>query len=139
MTTYLVSILAGRVAVVLCVCAILLPYLLRRNRLSVILGLAQQHASPYLHRLWPHFWLGYVILALSIVHAGTVAGVMSRANPAGIWAATIALFLLLLEVLLGLSLKDDRLTGRTSVRRVHFWTMTVLAGSLAAHLWLNAR
>jgi hypothetical protein len=139
MTTFLVSIVAGRLAAVLCPCAILLPYLLRRNRLSRMLGLAQEHAVPYLHRLWPHIWLAYFILGLSMIHAGTVMAAMSRANQAGVWAATVALFLIMLEVMLGLSLKTIRLRERTSVRRFHFWTMTGIVGSLAAHLWLNVR
>jgi hypothetical protein len=139
MTTYLVSSVAGRIAVVFCVFAILLPYLVRRNRLSRALGMAQENAAPYLHRLWPHFWLGYLILGLSILHGGTVMAAMSRANQAGVWAATIALFLLMLEVMLGLSLKDERLTGRTFVRRLHFFTMLGFVVSLAAHLWLNAK
>jgi hypothetical protein len=139
MTTYLVSIVAGRAAGVLCAIAIVLPYLLRRNRLSRSLGLAQDNPAPYLHRLWPHFWLGYLILTLSMIHAGTVMAAMSRANQTGIWAATIALFLIVLEVMLGLSLKDIRLTGRTLFRRVHFWTMTVFLVLLTMHLWLNTR
>jgi hypothetical protein len=139
MTTYLLSSIAGRVAVVLCAFAILLPYVLRRSRLSRTLGFAQDNASPYVHRLWPHFWLGYLILAFSIVHAGTVMAAMARANQAGLWAATVALFLLVLAVMFGLSLKDVGLTGRTLIRRLHFWTMAAVVVSLAVHLWLNAR
>ncbi len=105
--------------------------------MSGILGFAQKHPAPYLHRLWPHFWLGYLILVFSVVHGFTAA--MSRANQAGVWAATAALFLLIVEVILGLSLRDVHLTRRTSVRRVHFWMMTVFVVSLASHLWLNAR
>ncbi len=137
MTTYLVSIVAGRVAVVLCGFTILLPYVLRRNRLSQILGLGQENATAYLQRLWPHFWLGYLILAFSIVHAGTVMAAMSRANQAGIWAATVALFLLMLEVMLGLSLKEGHTSGRLFLRRLHFWNMAMVVMLLAAHLCLN--
>ncbi len=137
MIVYLIGSVAGRVATVLCVVVIVLPYLLRRNRLSRGLGLAQEHATPYLRRLWPHFWIGYAILALSVVHAGTVMGGMRRANVAGIWAATAAFFLLLLEMVLGLTLKDDRLAERRPLRRIHFWTMTVFLAALGLHLWWN--
>lgn len=137
MTTYMVSSVAGRLGVVLCGFAIVLPYVLRRNRLSGILGFAQEPAEPYLRRLWPHFWLGYLILFFSVVHGFTAA--MSRANQAGVWAATVALFLLIVEVMLGLSLRDVHLARRTSIRRLHFWTMTAFVVSLASHLWLNAR
>ena len=138
MLVYLVGGVAGRIASVLCVLVIALPYVLRRNRLSRKLGLAQEHASPYLRRLWPHFWLGYMILALSTVHAGTVMRVGSRANRAGVLAATGAFFLLLLEIVLGLRLKDECLSARRPFRRLHFWTMTAFVAALSVHLWLNA-
>jgi len=137
MMVYLVGSLAGRVATALCVLVIALPYLLRRNRLSRGLGLAQEYATPYLRRLWPHFWVGYLVLALSLLHAGTVMGAMGRANGAGIWAATGAFFLLLFEIIVGLSLKDARTSPRRPLRRIHFWGMAGFVGALGLHLWLN--
>ncbi len=137
MIGYLIGSLAGRVATVLCPLAIALPYLLRRNRLSRGLGLAQDHAAPYLRRLWPHFSIGYVILALSTVHAATVMGAMGRANGVGIWAATAAFCLLVLEISVGLNLKDDGLARRRPIRRLHLWMMLGFVGTLAVHLWFN--
>lgn len=137
MLIYFIGSLAGRIATMLCLLAIALPYLLRRNRLSRGLGLAQEHAVPYLRRLWPHFWMGYIILALSVVHPGTVMRAMGRANSAGIWAATGAFFLLLFEIVLGLNLKEERLPARRPLRRLHFWTMTAFVAALGLHLWLN--
>jgi hypothetical protein len=138
MTVYLIGSLAGRVAAMLCVVVIALPYLLRRNRLSRGLGLAQEHAPPYLRRLWPHFWVGYLVLGLSTLHAGTVARALGRANGTGILAATAAFFLLWFEIVLGLSLRDEALAARRSMRRIHFWIMAALVGSLGIHWWLNA-
>jgi hypothetical protein len=137
MIVYFIGSLAGRVATVLCAVTITLPYLLRRNRFSRSLGLAQEHAAPYLRRLWPHFWVGYAILALTVVHMGSVMGAMGRAKGAGIWAATGALFLLLLEVAQGLNLKDESLSARKSARRLHFWTMAGFVAALGLHLWWN--
>ena len=85
---------------------------------------------PYLRRLWPHFWVGYGILGLSMVHAGTVIPAMRRAHPRGIQAATAAFFLLLFEVVLGLCLKDERLPGRGPARRLHFGTMAAFVEEL---------
>ncbi len=137
MSVYLFGCLAGRIATVLCAVVIALPYLLRRNRLSRGLGFAQEHATPYLRRLWPHFWVGYSILALTVVHMGSVMGAMGRANGAGIWAATGALFLLLVEITQGLNLKDERLPARRPARRLHFWTMVGFVAALSLHLWWN--
>jgi|SRR5450755_425430 hypothetical protein len=137
MFVYLIGSLAGRIATLLCVVVVALPYVLRRNRLSRGLGLAQEHARPYLPRLRPHFWVGYFILGLSVVHAGTVMGAMGRSNAIGIIAATGAFFLLLFEIALGLNLKDERLATRRPVRRLHYWTMVGFLASLGLHLWLN--
>lgn len=137
MMVYLIASLAGRVATVLCVLVILLPYLLRRNQLSRGLGLAQGQAAPYVRRLWPHFWVGYAILGMTAVHVGTVIGAMGRANRGGILAATGALFLLLFETRLGVNLKDEGLTARRPLRRIHFWTMAAFVGALGVHVWLN--
>jgi len=137
MLVHFAGSLAGRIATVLCVLVITLPYVLRRNRLSRGLGFAQEHATPYLRRLWPHFWVGYGILALSTVHAGTVTAAMKRANSTGILAATAAFFLLLFEIGLGLSLKDNAVPARRPWRRLHFWTMAAFVLALGVHLWLN--
>ena len=137
MIFYLISSLAARTATVMCLGVILLPYGLRRNRLSRGLGLSQAPVAPYLRRLWPHFWLGYLILALSTLHAGTVMMVSSRANRAGVLAASAAFFLLLFEVGLGLSLKESLSSARKPLRQVHFWTMLAFVAALGAHLWLN--
>jgi hypothetical protein len=138
MTSYLVGGLAARIGTVLCVALILLPYVLRRNRLSRGIGLAPEHNVPYLRRLWPHFWIGYVVLALSMLHAGTVMPAMGRAKSAGIWAATAAFFLLLFEVVLGLSLKEADLSPRRPMQRLHFWMMVGFVSALGMHLWWNA-
>ena len=137
MMVYLIASLTGRVATVLCVLVILLPYPLRRNQLRRGLGLAQGQAAPYLRRLWPHFWVGYAIVGLTAVHAGTVMGVMGRANRGGILAATGAFFMLLFEIALGANLKEQVLSARQPLRRLHFWTMAAFVGALGVHMWLN--
>jgi len=138
MVFYLIGSLAGRIATALCVLAIALPYLLRRNRFSRGLGFAQEHAAPYLRRLWPHFWVGYFILGLTVVHVGAVTSAMGRANGAGIWAATGALFLLVFEIAQGLNLKAEVRPARRRARRLHFWTMAGFVAALGVHVWLNS-
>jgi drug/metabolite transporter (DMT)-like permease len=82
--------------------------------------------------------VGYAIVALSTVHAGTVMSAMKRASQTGILAATGAFFLLLFEIVLGLSLKDDETSARRPLRRLHFWTMAAFVLALGVHLLLNA-
>lgn len=129
MGAYLAGNLAGRVATVLCVVAIVLPYILRRQAGS-------SSSRPYLRRLWPHFWVGYFIAVLTVVHMGMVMGAMGRANAAGIWAATAAFFLMVVEIAIGLSLREAR-EERRRLRSMHFWIMTAFAVSLGIHLVLN--
>ena len=137
MWRYFISSLAARTATVLFVCVAVLPYRLRRNRLSRGIGRAPANPAPYLPRLWPHFWMGYSILVLSFVHASVAMQPKARQNPLGILAATAAFFLLLGEVAVGPTLKKDRTTTRRPLRRIHFWIMIGFAGALTIHLWLN--
>ena len=56
----------------------------------------------------------------------------------GILAATAAFFLLLAEVVVGLTLRETLPTTRRPLRRIHFWIMIVFAVALTIHLWLNS-
>src|SRR5215469_6407267 len=131
MLRYLIGGLAARTATVLYPFVAALPYLLRRNRLT------RANPAPHLPRLWPHFWMGYSILALALVHASLAMPARARTNPVGILAATAAFFLLLGEVVVGLILRETRPTARRPLRRMHFWIMIVFAAALTIHLCLN--
>ena len=64
-------------------------------------------------------------------------GNMTRVNMSGLLFATIAVGLLILQVALGLLLKDRQLQTRKLIRRWHYWTMFALIFAVAAHVWLN--
>src|SRR5579872_92430 len=137
MPAYLVGSVAARIATVLCVIVIALPYGLRRNRVSEWLGIQPRAGVSYRARMWPHFWMGYVILALSIAHVGLAMSAMGRANPTGILAATAAFFLLLFEIALGLTLRKPSAASRKSLLRIQFWMMVAFLAMLAVHVWLT--
>lgn len=130
---------SGWIATLLVAAEVLLPYLLRRSRLSSWLGMAEGFAQPYLVRMRPHYWAGYGLLALVLAHAWIPmqAGYARQANAMGLWIATAALVALLLQAVLGITLQDARLTVRAAVRRWHYWLMVAIAGGVAAHIWLN--
>jgi hypothetical protein len=81
--------------------------------------------------------MGYLVLVLSFVHASVAMRPKARTNRVGILAATTAFFLLLGEVVVGLTLKEDRASTRKPLKRIHFWIMIAFAGALTIHLWLN--
>jgi hypothetical protein len=139
MNSFFYTSVSGWIAVILVCIEIALPYLLRRNWLSVWLGVAQSFGSPYLRRMSIHYWLGYLVTGLSFVHAWVPmqAGHMRGANMAGLWLATAALFLLGLQVALGLALRDSDLQARRVVRDWHYWVMVGVVLLLTGHVWLN--
>ena len=140
MIAYFLSSATGWIAVILTAFEIVLPYLLRRAALGRAPSQPQNHSSTYLVRMWPHYWVGYLLVTLSLAHASAVmGGPVGRVNAEGLWAATGALFLLFLQVLLGLYLQNGSAPRRRLVLRCHFWVMTTFAALLALHIWLNAR
>jgi hypothetical protein len=140
MIAYFVGSTTGWIAVILTAFEIALPYLLRLVSLGHTLSQPQNQSSTYLERMWPHYWVGYLLAALSLTHASAVmGGPAGRANAEGLWAATGALLLLFLQVLLGLYLQSGGAPRRRLVLRCHFWVMTTFAALLTLHLGLNAR
>lgn len=140
MTPYFFTSVTGRIALLLLALDILLPYLLRRTRLSQFLGLDRgQAASPYLHRMWPHYWCGYALAFFSLAHTwvSMQSANMKRINMTGLWFATVAIVLLLFQVALGLFLQDRALPTSKLIRSWHYWLMLALVVLIGAHAWLN--
>jgi len=127
---YLQTALSGWGAIALVGSGIAMPYLLRRTRGA---------KSPYLRRMWPHFWLGYLAFLVSFAHAWLTmrSGDMRGTSLAGVWVATIALLIMLWQIAVGLMLRAPAQSNRRVLRRTHFWTMTLVAGLIAVHVALN--
>jgi hypothetical protein len=131
----LISVLAassGWVVAGLTAVTISLPFLLRRRL---------RWASTYLERLRPHYWIGFTIAGLSLVHAGLAMS----SGPApggvswtvGIWVATGALLLVFGQLSLGLGLRQPGGADRKRRRRLHLVTMALLVAAGAGHVVLN--
>lgn len=108
------------------------PYLLRSGTKPLSLS-----ASSFTMR--PHFWLGYALPGLAFVHAWIpmASGHMPKTSMTGLWLATYALGLILLQALLGIATRVTRGLARNVLRRVHFAVMFGIAALIAAHLYLN--
>jgi hypothetical protein len=140
MRAVFITSITGWIACVLIGLEVLLPYIFRRNRLSQWIGTASSATgAPYLKRLWPHYWLGYLLLLLGVVHTVVPlqAGHLRQWNMAGLWIATVALLLLLLQGALGLLLQGSKLTGRAQMRSWHYWLMFGIVLLVGVHVWLN--
>jgi hypothetical protein len=129
---YLLAESSGWVIAALTAVTITLPYLLRRRL---------QWAGPYLARLRPHYWIGFTIAGLSLLHAGLAMS--SGPTPGGvdwtvgIWIALGAMLLVFGQLSLGLGLRQPGSPERKRRRRLHFLTMALLVGTGAGHLVLN--
>jgi hypothetical protein len=128
------SAMSGWVFVLLLPFAIALPFLLRRGKT----GRGDQR--PLVQRLRAHYWLGYALAALAVLHAwiATGTGLALQANTTGVYLATGALFLVVAQVVLGLLLREPSLRRRTVMRRRHFWVMVGIVSLALGHIALNS-
>jgi len=112
-----------------------LPYMLRRRAANS----QMQWLGPFLLRLRPHYWLGYIIAGLSMLHAFLAMNrqTLNGTSNLGLLLAMGALFLLFWQVMLGLSLKQ-RTESRRVQRRWHFTLMLGIVGLGMGHILLNS-
>jgi hypothetical protein len=113
-----------------------LPYLLRGKAFRT----AGVRAGPLLARMRPHYWIGFAIAGLTLLHAVVPmsSGPMRGVNVTGLYLASAALILVIVQVFLGVNLRNPRLPNRRLVRRWHFWVMAAMAGAGLVHIWLNS-
>jgi cytochrome b561 len=131
---FILSALTGWLAaIVLCVGAAL-PFVLRRT---------SGGDKTFAERLRLHYWLGFSIPAITFLHAWIPmsAGMARGVNATGLWLATVALLLMLIQIAWGVALRTaaraGRTAGRNAARKTHFWMMTVIAALSAVHVILD--
>ena len=132
--------LSGWLALILMALTALLPYLFRRSRVSVLLDMVPATGRAYLERMWPHFWVGYTVVALSAVHGWIfmTRAPTQRRNSLGLYLASFALLWLLLQLSTGFLLQERELRERRLIRQWHFWSMAGILALVCMHVWLNA-
>jgi hypothetical protein len=130
LSDYLQSALSGWAAVLLFGSGLAIPYLFRRVAGAKI---------PYLRRMWPHYWVGCLTFVASFAHAWFAmrSGNMRGMNLSGVWIATVALIVILWQIVVGLLLRDPAQSKRRALRRLHFWTMALVAALIVLHVALN--
>ncbi|HLZ63727.1 MAG TPA: hypothetical protein VKR06_42905 [Ktedonosporobacter sp.] len=132
MLSYTITSATGWIMMVLLVAVIIYPFLLR----SGLLGPVQ----PFLKRMRLHYWLGYSIAGIMLVHLWIPmsAGLAGRVNAIGLDLATVAMLLVFAQVVLGRNLSWPKLTTRRVVRRWHFWVMIGIVAFVLGHIALNS-
>ena len=119
-----------------------LPYLIRSGvlRSSEIASTERAVSVANLRvRLRTHYWIGYSLGLLVLVHACIVMGpAMARSDSLGIWSATGALCLLFAQVVVGLSLREVNTHSKARALRFHFWNMILLVVLVSIHILRNA-
>jgi hypothetical protein len=132
------SAASGWFAAMLLIATTALPYLARPTAVAKALHLVGSWTNTFLDRMRPHAWLGYTIIALSVLHAvAALGGGMRRADPLGLWLAAVGLLALFAQWLLGARLMQPALSKRRRVRRWHFALMIGAGAAIFAHAYLN--
>jgi len=118
--------------IVLLVATILYPFLLRSGMLGPV--------QPFLKRMRFHYWLGYSIAGILLIHVlvSMSAGLANRTSALGLDLATVALLLIVGQVMLGRQLSWPKLSMRRLVRRWHFWVMIGIVALVLGHVALNS-
>ena len=132
MSAYFITSVTGWILMALLLATIVYPFLLR----SGLLGPVQ----PFLKRMRFHYWLGYSIAVIVLVHLWIPmsARLAGSVNAAGLYLATVALILIYVQVTLGRRLRQPKLAMRNIVRRWHFWTMMGIVTFVLGHIALNS-
>ena len=132
MLEYAITSATGWIMMVMLVATIAYPFLLRSGMLGAV--------QPFLTRMRLHYWLGYSIAGIVLVHLWIPmgAGLAGRVNVVGLDLATVALFLIIGQVLLGRQLSWPKLAARRRLRYWHFWIMIGIAVFVIGHVALNS-
>ena len=128
MGAFLVTSISGFFAGYLVLYTALLPYLLRRLRAA---------GGP--RGMTLHYCIGYLVFGVLMVHmfVSMQAGMAKGADLTGLNLATGALFLVMLQVMLGTTLMAGGPKAR-ALRAVHFSLMLGIVGLSVVHVARNS-
>ncbi|MGO8946733.1 MAG: hypothetical protein ACLQUY_03520 [Ktedonobacterales bacterium] len=140
MPALLIASASGWSLVVMTAVTISIPFLLRRQMQGVPLRVKFQQGRTFLKRMWPHYWLGYAIAAVTLVHTVVAlgSGAAKSVDLLGLFLASAALFLVFFQVLLGLNLRKPGIPSRRALRRMHLGLMIAIVVLGLGHILLDS-
>lgn len=132
MIDYAITSVTGWVMMVLLIAIIAYPFLLRAGFLGPI--------QPFLSRMRLHAWLAYSLGIALLIHIwfSMSSELALVVNTVGLYLATVAMFLVGAQILLGRTLSWPKLAQRRMVRRSHFWVMVGLVILILGHIVLDS-
>jgi hypothetical protein len=127
---FLWTAISGWTATLLLGAGIGIPYFVRNTPAA---------AASVFARLRPHYRIGFLIPAISFLHAWfpMSAGRMRGFDRSGLLLATAALLAMCGQVGLGLTLRDSTGADHRRTQRLHFWSMAAIVSLVAAHIVFN--
>lgn len=125
---------SGFLILLLIVITLTLPYTLRRQMRA-----AGMQVSTVWQRMKTHYWIGYAILALTLLHmyVSMGSGMLRRTNTLGIDLAVLGLLMIFAQVALGMNLERAGGRRRRSLRKLHFALMLGIVSVILLHVALN--
>lgn len=132
MSSLIIVSVSGWFLTVLFIMTSVYPFVLRSGWLGPV--------QPFLVRMRLHYWLGYSIAAITLVHAflSMSGAIVRHINNTGLYLATVALLLICVQVVVGRRLSWPKLSLRRVVRRWHFWVMVAISVFVVGHVVLNS-
>ena len=131
---------SGWSLVIMTAVTISIPFFLHRQLRASPWRFKLQQGRAFLRRMRPHYWLGYLIAAVTLIHVviSLGAGLSFGLNLLGLLLAGAAMFLLFAQVLLGRSLRKPGVPSRRALRRLHLILMIIIVVLGASHILLDS-
>jgi magnesium-transporting ATPase (P-type) len=137
----LIASASGWSLVVMTAITVAVPFLLHRQLRTAQLRLKLQKGRVFLKRMRPHYWLGYAIAIVTLVHVvvSMGSGLASGVDILGLLLASAAMFLVFAQILLGLNLRHPGVPARHNLRKLHFGMMIAIVALGICHILLDSR
>lgn len=128
MAAFLFTSISGYLTLLLLGFTALLPYLVRRRG----------QAAGGVMKMGLHYCIGYAIFVVVLLHmlVSMQAGMARGANLTGLNLASVAFLLIMIQVVLGITLKDRGGRARP-LKMLHFATMAGIVLLTCMHVALN--
>jgi hypothetical protein len=138
--SFIFTSLSGWSLVVLTGISVSLALAFRRQLRDPKFRLRWEKGRIFLKRMRPHYWLGYAIAGITLVHAALAlsSGWAKGANILGLMLAGLGMFLVFAQILLGRTLRRPHTPNRRQLRGLHLVLMFIIVTLGVGHILLDS-